>query len=368
MINFPFQILAKQPKTVHQRDQGARNKEASQSVITFTNKLAVIPLCWNKQDWTLHLLGKTDGSLWRCSWQQTTCCHSRYRSACTQPPFATTQLSDYCTHEETNTKMILHVAHCVQNGFKKICVRTVDTDVLSVAIVQKLCPIVPDQDLQGFELWVGLGTEKHLSLPIPLPTAWGQVPRLLSHYSMLSQAVTVLQASVVRARRMHGMLGKGPVTDSFLHLSNTPSAIEENVFAEIEQFVVILYSRTCPASTVNGARRYLFAKRKRSQVNIPPSQASLLQHIKRAAFQAGHLWSPSLNAAPVYPSPSDWGWQRDEDGRWTSYWTKLPDASKACIEFTRCGCNPKKGCRRMCKCLRASLNCTELCKCCGSCS
>ena len=45
--------------------------------------------------------------------------------------------------------------------------------------------------------------------------------------------------------------------------------------------------------------------------NIPPSSSALLQHIKRAALQAGHIWGQALVAKPTLPSPADW------DGRLT---------------------------------------------------
>ena len=39
-----------------------------------------------------------------------------------------------CTREEADTRMILHAADAVQEGYRKIVLRTVDTDVLVLAI------------------------------------------------------------------------------------------------------------------------------------------------------------------------------------------------------------------------------------------
>ena len=39
-----------------------------------------------------------------------------------------------CTHEEADTRMILHAAHAVQEGYRKIVLRTVDIDVLLLEI------------------------------------------------------------------------------------------------------------------------------------------------------------------------------------------------------------------------------------------
>ena len=45
-----------------------------------------------------------------------------------------------CNQEEADTRMMLHVAHAAQHGHHQIQVRTVDTDVvvLAVMVVQKL--------------------------------------------------------------------------------------------------------------------------------------------------------------------------------------------------------------------------------------
>ena len=39
-----------------------------------------------------------------------------------------------CTHEEADTRMTLHAADAIQEGYRKIVLRTVDTDVLVLAI------------------------------------------------------------------------------------------------------------------------------------------------------------------------------------------------------------------------------------------
>ena len=57
----------------------------------------------------------------------------------------------------------------------------------------------------------------------------------------------------------------------------------------------------CSASGVNAARKELFAQGSRTMENIPPT---LLQHVRRAAYQ-GH----------VLPSPVLWGWLKSDSGR-----------------------------------------------------
>ena len=133
---------------------------------------------------------------------------------------------------------------------------------------------------------------------------------------------------------------------------------------EFERFVVLMYSRTCSASRVNVARQEQFAKSSRSIENIPPTQAALCEHIRRATFQAGYIWGQTQIPSQTLPSPSDWGWD-DKDEGWTPVWTTLTEASKACHELIHCSC--RKSCKGLCKCFKASLQCTALCYCAGNC-
>ena len=65
-----------------------------------------------------------------------------------------------CNHEEADTRIFIHVKHASENGMKKILVRTVDTDVVVLAIALK-------RKLELKELWVAFGVGKHMRyLPI----------------------------------------------------------------------------------------------------------------------------------------------------------------------------------------------------------
>ena len=59
-----------------------------------------------------------------------------------------------CNHEEADTQMLLHVAHATKHGHQKVSIRTVNTDVVVLAIAQI-------QNLQISELWIEFGTGKH---------------------------------------------------------------------------------------------------------------------------------------------------------------------------------------------------------------
>ena len=55
-----------------------------------------------------------------------------------------------CSHEEADTRMLCHVLHATEHGHKKITIRTVDTDVVVLAISHV-------QNIPVDELWIALG-------------------------------------------------------------------------------------------------------------------------------------------------------------------------------------------------------------------
>ena len=58
-----------------------------------------------------------------------------------------------------------------------------------------------------------------------------------------------------------------------------------------------------PHKTGNEARQALFAQGNKSIENVPPTQAALAQHIRRAANQACHIWGQALEPMQELPSP-----------------------------------------------------------------
>ena len=114
--------------------------------------------------------------------------------------------------------------------------------------------------------------------------------------------------------------------------------VDNACLAVIERFVVLLYDRTSNLTKVNEVRQDLFSKKSRTLEKIPFTQEALLQHTKRSVYQGGHIWAQTLVTQPVLPSPSEWGWQRD-DKSWTPMWTTLPQMKDTCYELIHCSCS-----------------------------
>ena len=101
------------------------------------------------------------------------------------------------------------------------------------------------------------------------------------------------------------------VTDAFQSLMRQPQQLDvETAMIMLERFVVLLYDKTSCRSHVNEVRVDLFAYKGRDVLHIPPTQGCLIEHVKRAAYQAGYCWSQSLLPMAVLPQPDEWGWTK----------------------------------------------------------
>ena len=115
-------------------------------------------------------------------------------------------------------------------------------------------------------------------------------------------------SSTVRARKLLGLHGKTLMLwQKHFALSGQHLKEIEPHFELIKQFIVLLYDHTTSHTFVNQARKDLFAQKGRTSELIHPTQAALIQHVKRATYQAGYCWAQSCIAAPEMPSPSVWG-------------------------------------------------------------
>ena len=266
-----------------------------------------------------------------------------------------------CTHEEADTRILLHVADAVNEGHDKIQIRTVDTDVLVLAIAAV-------QELSISELWIAFGTGKNFRYLAAHEMALALGPDrslALPMFHAFTGCDTVSSFNG-RGKKTCWDTWKAvdEVTPAFSALTVTPNTIDDWL-ETLERFVVLLYDRTSSLDNVNEARKMLFTQKGRELHHIPPTKAALQQHIRRAVYQAAYCWGQMLVCAPKLPSPNEWGWHQSNTGSWEPMWTTLPEATDACRELLRCGC--KKGCVGHCKCLKAALKCTALCGCGGLC-
>ena len=119
------------------------------------------------------------------------------------------------------------------------------------------------QEIENPEIWVAFGKGRHFRFISIHSNATSLGPAK-------SKSLPMFHA-ITGCDTVSGFRGKGKnsawdawnvcpsLMDSLLALSNVSESIPEDVLVEIERFIVVLYSKHCPFSTVNEARRYVFS-------------------------------------------------------------------------------------------------------------
>ena len=99
----------------------------------------------------------------------------------------------------------------------------------------------------------------------------------------------------------------------FRKLSQYPPVIGEDDQSILEKFVVAMHDKSSATNSIDAARLELLARKQRSYDSILPTQVALIQHIKRAAYQAGCTWGQATICLMEINSPEDWGWKKQDD-------------------------------------------------------
>ncbi|KAK1887154.1 Peptidoglycan hydrolase FlgJ [Dissostichus eleginoides] len=166
-----------------------------------------------------------------------------------------------CSQEEADTRLLLRVADAVQKGCKKVTIRTVDTDVVVLAVAS-FSKIAPD------ELWVAFGVGSsfyyiavHEIVATMNPTKCLTLPVLHAF-----TGCDTVSAFAGRGKKTAWETWKSfpEVTGAFNELLCMPSEVSEGSMLLLEQFVVLMYDRTSESMEVNDARKLLDTVRFRS--------------------------------------------------------------------------------------------------------
>lgn len=343
--------------TRERRGKGIRRRVTPTTLIP-GNWQEFLRVSENKTELFTFLATKTSESLTTekeviltCKQNVLSCCINRDLSALSP-----------CTQEEADSRLFLHVADAVAKGYQKVMVRSVDSDVLVLAVY---CATFMTQA----ELWVEFGVGKNKRF-IAAHKISSEIGDERSKALPLVHAFTgcdTVSSFAGRGKKTAFQVWKTipEITPEMAHYMVSPQEFDDTKMEPFEKFVILLYDRTCSKTSVDAARMHMFTTKGRPIDAIPPTLAALLQHTKRAIHQAAFVWGQMFVRCPDVPSPGSWGWRKGKSMKWEPLWTVLPEAAASCSELLRCAC--QKSCSGRCKCLKAALKCTTLCRCGGSC-
>eukprot|EP00794_Sanderia_malayensis_P021193 gene21193-23274_t len=212
-----------------------------------------------------------------------------------------------CNHEEADTRLFLHVKHCSQEGNSKVLTKTVDTDVVIIAIA-KFTFLALD------ELWIEFGAGKN--------RRWIPIHRIVEALGEEKCSALLYWHAFTGCDTVSSFAGKEKTsawqcwkaypgaTETLQRLSDSPETISEGDLTQLQRFVILMYDRSSSRTDVNDCRRHLFTKKSRPIDVIPSTKDALHQHSLRAAYQAGYVWGQSCEKVQALPDPTFWGWKK----------------------------------------------------------
>jgi hypothetical protein len=214
--------------------------------------------------------------------------------------------------------------------------RTVDTDVLIIALRHF-------HDLGMEQLWLGFGTKSNYRA-IPVHEVCHKLgadkcKALLYLHAFSGCDITSFLQGIGKKTHWTTWASNPSFTSTFIDIIQDPNELHPDSapMKKLEEYTVTLYSKHVSVKTVNEARRLLFTQGHKTLENLPPTQAALLQHAKRAALAATQ-WERATQTNIGRLDPQEYGWAWDPKTlQWTPYWTSLPDASHGCMMLVHCG-------------------------------
>lgn len=261
---------------------------------------------------------------------------------------ATTNLTHLsATHEEADTRLVLHAVH---SQYNTVVVLSRDTDVL-VLLVSHFPQVVCKH------LWMMSGTTKKQRY-IPIDAVFNNLPRDSAPSLVAFHALTGCDTTSYIASHTKSSLWKVFKEHHPLLRNLGIGDLTEQTRRSSEAFVCRIYD-VHKTDSVDAARHILFSKTGKPEA-MPPTSDALRFHLMRVHYQA-MVWRNAHYATPELPSPLDMGWKHGDSGLQPILMSQNP-IPESCLEMILCAC--KKQCTtRRCKCRKSGLLCTAMCAC-----
>ena len=276
----------------------------------------------------------------------------------------TTQVQNIspCSHEEVDTRILLHAKDAVMQGHSRILIKASDTDVVVLCLSLFT-------EIGAEKLYVEFGTSKNLRY-LPIHEMHASLGPQKCKGLPFFHSFTGCDSTVAFAG--YGKLSAWNIWNDFTHefteifgklscCTSIDDLADEDVL-HVEYFVSALYMRlkTFAPLEINDTRKKMFLTKGVSFDKLPPTKDALYHKILRVIYQC-MIWSNSLVREPELPPVESWGW-KISDRTLSFIWSSLPDVIKGCWDtFVKCKC--KISCTKKCSCRKAGEICTSLCGC-----
>ena len=254
------------------------------------------------------------------------------------------------THEEADTRIILHAMAACQNGFERLIICCRDTDVLVL--------LVHFASQLSQEIWFRTGTAKQRTFvavhEVTLPES---MKKNLPGFHALTRCDTVSQP------RGHGKRTSWKTFQEHGYLLQDlgHGTLSEATIQQVEQFICKVYCPGTNEASINDLRFKLFQKGTKELESLPPTQKSLHLHIKRAHYQS-KVWYLAGVPKPELVLPIGDGWYQDETTELLKPQLLMDDpVPPSFTDIVNCKCKTCNTAR--CTCRSKALRCTAACGC-----
>ena len=257
------------------------------------------------------------------------------------------------THEEADTRIILHAHHAMSHGYRRIVVNARDTDVLLLLISFSMS-LTP-------EIWMRAGTttkRRFIAIhKVTLPPAVRK--NILAFHAVTGCDTTSKFAGMSKISTWKIYVQNPTLLDNFGNNAEPSEAVIE----ESQTFVCRLFDRAGQTTSIQEVRCSQFRKTKKSFENMPPTEDALICHLKRAHYQT-RVWLESLTTHPHIITPIGNGWYLSDNLVKPVLMTTQP-VSACEVDLVQCGCKQtgQKCQTRKCACMKSRLKCTRACSC-----
>jgi hypothetical protein len=216
----------------------------------------------------------------------------------------------YCSHEEADTRMLLHAMHADKEFGRKntkcrIIVKSPDTDVFVLCV--HFFPSMSNIK----ELWFQTGTitrTKDCRRYLPVHDICSMIGSVLCRVLPADHALTGCDTTSsffgVGKKTMYKVLKDSQ--KEFVDLSQISYDDIETSIAVGRKFVARLYDPkarfTCDHDDLNKLRSRIAQQKDASLVKLPPCEATFRQHVLRVSLQV-YIWTSLSIAQPPVKSP-----------------------------------------------------------------
>ena len=265
-----------------------------------------------------------------------------------------------CTQEEADTKIIVHVKHCHLSGFRKVVIKTVDTDVITLLLAH-LSLLDPPYEME-VDFNFGKDRKFYNINDICSRITPEQRLALMFFFTFTGCDITSSFYDISKCTWWNVWCQNTFITETFTKLSWTPGQVDKTDLSQAEKFVYAAYDprNRFRTNDVNKLRFLLFTKSSDNNLRkLPPTKEALRLHILRSAYNASWIWGVTLRPSDQVPSPVQWGWKYSEERKFIVDWCPVCEVNLSDYTFT---CTCKGPCTR-CKCVKKEASCLPFCGC-----